>query len=124
MGYKDFFEYASTFLSGNLVLFANGDIVFDESLRRIVPERIMSGEIGLLLSVKPPPDNGRYKEIFGTECHPTLRCAVGSWQGGAGFSAGPSGIILASISTPSIGTARVGKCTARTMTSAWTSGRI
>lgn len=35
-------------------------------------------------------DNGRYKEIFGTECHPTLRCAVGSWQGGAGFSAGIS----------------------------------
>jgi hypothetical protein len=90
--YKEFFEYANVSLSGRLVLLANADIVFDESLRRIQPEMIMTGEIGFILSVNPPPAGGDYKEAFGTECetnhhkcadcHTNLhKCAVGAWQG-------------------------------------------
>jgi hypothetical protein len=73
--------YANTSLAGRLVLLANSDIVFDETLRRIAPEGILNGEIAFVMSVSQPPLNGRYKEIFGTDCHPTSKCAVGLWQG-------------------------------------------
>lgn len=88
--YKDFFEYANNALDGGLVLFANGDIVFDETLRRLQPDELLKGKFALILSVLPPPQNGYYKQIHGFECTNSPRCAVGSWQGGAGGSAGVS----------------------------------
>jgi len=88
--YKDFFEYANTTLAGNLVLFANGDIAFDETLRRINPDALMTAKMGMILSVQPPPQNSFYKDAFGFECSNTPRCAVGAWKGGCSASAGVS----------------------------------
>jgi hypothetical protein len=83
--YTDFFNYANNSLAGRLVVLANADIVFDETLRRIEPERILTGEIMFVLSVSPPPWNGRYKEVFGTDCNPTVKCGVGAWQGAPAY---------------------------------------
>jgi hypothetical protein len=91
--YGDFFEYANKSLAGNMVLLANGDIVFDETLRRIAPERIMTGEIAFVLGVRKPAQHGSYKAIFGTECGaPAVadQCSVGPWQGTKAASAGQS----------------------------------
>jgi hypothetical protein len=80
--YGDFFAYAHEQLAGSLVLLANGDIVFDETLRLVKPERIMTGEHAFFLAVKSPAPNGDYKAVFGTECSLPVQCAVGTWQVG------------------------------------------
>jgi hypothetical protein len=79
--YKDFFDYAHEKLTGRLVLLANADIVFDDTLRLIAPERIMTGEIAFVLSVDPPPFSGAYNEVFHRECGNTRKCRIGTWQG-------------------------------------------
>jgi hypothetical protein len=88
--YKDFFEYANQTLSGELVLLANADIEFDESLRLIAPEPIMDGKIGFVLSVTPPTPNGHYREVFGRDCYNHRRCSPGTYQNGVGGTAGRS----------------------------------
>jgi hypothetical protein len=91
--YGDFFEYANRSLAGNMVLLANGDIVFDESLRRIAPKRIMAGELAFVLGVKTPPLSSVYKTVFGTDCGPPTvsdQCSVGPWQGANAKTAGQS----------------------------------
>jgi hypothetical protein len=78
--YKDFFEYANRSLQGNVVLLSNSDVVFDETLHRIDPEVILRGKTAFVLSVKPPPVDGKYSKTFGKECDNLDKCSVGSWQ--------------------------------------------
>jgi hypothetical protein len=78
--YKDFFLYANNTFKGDIVLFTNSDIVFDETLHRIDPAVLLRREIAFVLSVQPPIPNSKYHHIFGQDCwKPKNKCSVGSW---------------------------------------------
>jgi hypothetical protein len=80
--YADFFHYANSTLRQSTILLSNADVVFDETLGLIDLAPIRRRERGYVLSVKPPPHNGQYKQVFHRECDSQPRCTVGSWQGG------------------------------------------
>jgi len=69
-------------LKWKIVILSNADVVFDDSLSLVDSKRLLTGGIGYVLSVKPPPENTQYEEVFGTECRNTPRCVVGAWDGG------------------------------------------
>jgi hypothetical protein len=89
--YGDFFRYANESLSHRVVLFSNGDVVFDETLGLIDPGPVKRQERGYLLSVQSPPHNGAYKRVFHQECDVPPRCAVGNWRGGGSWGQGFAG---------------------------------
>jgi len=93
--YEDLFKYANTTLAGKLVLLANADIVYDETLNRVVANNhsklvdpLTNEPIAYVLSMKKPPDGSKYLEVFGKECrcnaHTTCfaTCTIGTWQHG------------------------------------------
>lgn len=86
--YADFFRYANTTLSSRVVILANADVVFDDTLKNIDWGRVLRQEHGYVLSVSPPPQNGDYKRVFLADCDNTPRCAVGSWQRGGKWAQG------------------------------------
>jgi hypothetical protein len=87
--YRDFFLYLNTSISDGLVLFSNADVVFDETLHRLEPDKIIGKKLGFVLSVRPPPLDGTYKAVFGKDCKNTMRCTVGRWGGGGNWGQGP-----------------------------------
>jgi hypothetical protein len=87
--YREFLLYANTTIHDGLVIFSNADVVFDETLRRLEPEKIIGNKLGFVLSVRPPPLDGDYKAVFGRDCKNTMRCTVGRWGGGGNWGQSP-----------------------------------
>jgi hypothetical protein len=79
--YGGFFDYANSKLAGKLVVLANTDVQFDETLGLIDAEALSSGDVGFVLSVQPPPYSGDYAQLFGTECDSETRCTSGQFDG-------------------------------------------
>lgn len=79
--YAGFFDYANSKLAGKLVVLANTDVQFDETLGLIDAEAFISGKVGFVLSVQPPPYSGEYAQLFGTECNSETRCTSGKFDG-------------------------------------------
>lgn len=77
----DFLKYANSTLNERFVLFSNADIVFDESLGLINADAFTTGKQGYVLSVLPPPPNGKYMKAFGGECQVPRRCTLGKFDG-------------------------------------------
>lgn len=84
--YLAFFEYANYNLPGDLVILANTDVTFDESLGLIDSRAFNSGNLGYVISVQPPPYSSEYASMFGTECDTASRCVLGTFGGLSGRS--------------------------------------
>eukprot|EP00747_Dinoflagellata_sp_TGD_P187293 gnl/TRDRNA2_/TRDRNA2_44866_c0_seq1.p1 gnl/TRDRNA2_/TRDRNA2_44866_c0~~gnl/TRDRNA2_/TRDRNA2_44866_c0_seq1.p1 ORF type:complete len:432 (-),score=29.39 gnl/TRDRNA2_/TRDRNA2_44866_c0_seq1:128-1279(-) len=82
--YADFFKYANSTLTGKLVLLAEADVAFDESLGLVDPKLFMgdakSKKIGYVLSVLSQPYGGNYKAAFGQECDAPPQCILGDFD--------------------------------------------
>lgn len=63
--YHDFFHYANDHMHKVHVLLSNADVVFDETLSLIAP---LSTGLGHIISVKSPPYEGDFADIFKSEC--------------------------------------------------------
>mmetsp|Transcript_96394 Transcript_96394/g.251210 ORF Transcript_96394/g.251210 Transcript_96394/m.251210 type:complete len:342 (-) Transcript_96394:39-1064(-) len=64
--YGDLFTYADTRMPVGRVIISNADVVYDETLAQL-PE--LEEHVGVhLLSIKPPPYEGAFKEVFGHQC--------------------------------------------------------
>lgn len=79
--YADFFEYANSKLAGRVVVLANTDVAFDDTLGLIDSQAFSSGEVGYVISVQPPPYSAEYRALFGTECNSATRCTSGKFDG-------------------------------------------
>jgi len=89
--YADLFRYANSKLAERLVLLANTDVAFDQSLGLIIPEAFTSGHHGLVLSVHAPPYGEKYKEVVGSDCAAEPRCVVGRVGSPSGWGATATG---------------------------------
>lgn len=79
--YGDFFDYANSALAGKVVVLANTDVAFDDTLGLIDSEAFDTGGVGYVLSVQPPPYSGDYSRLYGTECDSDTRCTIGGVDG-------------------------------------------
>jgi hypothetical protein len=86
--YADFFNYANKMLDGSLVVMANTDVAFDDTLGLIDSRAFSSGKIGYVISVQPPQYGGEYSKAFGTECNSESRCTLGSFDAMSGKTGG------------------------------------
>lgn len=89
--YADLFRYANAVLTDRLVLLANTDVAFDQSLGLILPEAFATGHQGLVLSVHSPPYSDKYRELVGSDCTAEARCVVGRIGSPSGWGATAAG---------------------------------
>jgi hypothetical protein len=70
--YGDFLEHANTVHEGTAMI-ANADVVFDETLS-LLPHMEVGNDV-TIISVRPPPYDGKFADIFGKPCrNSAVRC--------------------------------------------------